>query len=111
MKKIMATILCLIVLGMAAIPVGAQNPYRQYRDRTYQSRTYDDRGYDNRYDNRSFWDKHRDKITTAGGAVGGAILGGIIGGRKGAAIGALAGGGGAAIYTYKVRPRTYYPRY
>ncbi|MEO6393983.1 MAG: hypothetical protein ABIP75_19170 [Pyrinomonadaceae bacterium] len=55
---------------------------------------------------RSFWDKHRDKLTVAAGAGGGAILGGLIGGRKGAAIGALAGGGGSALYTYKLRKKT-----
>jgi hypothetical protein len=54
---------------------------------------------------RSFWDKHRDKLTVAMGAGGGAILGGVIGGKKGAAIGALAGGGGSALYTYKIRKR------
>ena len=54
---------------------------------------------------RSFWQKHRDKITTAGGAVGGAIIGGVAGGKKGAAVGALIGGGGAAVYTYGIRKR------
>jgi hypothetical protein len=54
---------------------------------------------------RSFWDKHRDKLTVAMGAGGGALLGGLIGGKKGAGIGALAGGGGSALYTYKIRKR------
>ena len=54
---------------------------------------------------RSFWQKHRDKLTVAMGAGGGAIVGGLIGGKKGAAIGALAGGGGSALYTYKLRKR------
>jgi hypothetical protein len=54
---------------------------------------------------RSFWQKHRDKLTVAMGAGGGAILGGLIGGKKGAGIGALAGGGGSALYTYKLRKR------
>ncbi|MBC7929917.1 MAG: hypothetical protein H7Z38_05045 [Rubrivivax sp.] len=54
---------------------------------------------------RSFWQKHRDKLTVAMGAGGGAVLGGVIGGKKGAAIGALAGGGGSALYTYKIRKR------
>ena len=54
---------------------------------------------------RSFWSKHRDKLTVAAGAGGGAIIGGLIGGKKGAAIGALAGGGGSALYTYKIRKR------
>jgi hypothetical protein len=54
---------------------------------------------------RSFWQKHRDKLTVAMGTGGGAILGGLFGGKKGAAIGALAGGGGSALYTYKIRNR------
>ena len=54
---------------------------------------------------RSFWQKHRDKLTTAAGAGAGAAIGGIAGGGKGAAIGALAGGGGAAVYTYGTRKR------
>ncbi|MCA1620093.1 MAG: hypothetical protein LC795_12445 [Acidobacteria bacterium] len=54
---------------------------------------------------RSFWQKHRDKLTVAMGAGGGAVVGGLVGGKKGAAIGALAGGGGSALYTYKLRKR------
>ena len=54
---------------------------------------------------RSFWQKHRAKLTVAMGAGGGAVVGGLIGGKKGAAIGALAGGGGSALYTYKLRKR------
>lgn len=103
MKKLLATLMCLIVLSMASLPAFAQTRY-QYNRATQQSR------YDyNRYRNRSIWEKHRDKITTAGGALGGAILGGLIGGKKGAAIGAITGGAGAGIYTYKIRNK--YPRY
>jgi hypothetical protein len=54
---------------------------------------------------RSFWQKHRDKLTVAMGAGGGALIGSLLGGKKGAAIGALAGGGGAAVYTYGIRKR------
>ena len=54
---------------------------------------------------RSFWDKHRDKLTVAMGAGAGAAIGGLIGGKKGAAIGALSGGGGSALWTYKLRNR------
>jgi hypothetical protein len=58
------------------------------------------------YRGRSFWQKHRDKLTVAMGAGGGALIGGLIGGRRGAGIGALAGGGGSALWTYKLRNRT-----
>lgn len=58
---------------------------------------------------RSFWQKHRDKLTVAAGAGGGALIGSLIGGKKGALIGGLAGGGGSALYTYKIRKRT--PQY
>lgn len=108
MKKLLATLVCLVVITAAAIPAAAQTRNRRQRDRTYtteQSR-YDRtrRGYNDYYgNNRSTWEKHRDKITTAGGAAGGAILGALIGGKKGAAIGAITGGAGAAVYTYKIR--------
>lgn len=96
MKKLMATILSLILVAAIALPAAAQGRRGYYA----QSQS---RRYDYSYDNRSFWEKHRDKITTAGGVLGGAILGSIIGGKKGALIGAIAGGGGAAVYTYKIR--------
>jgi len=62
--------------------------------------------YDYRPRQRSFWDKHRDKLTVAMGTGAGAAIGGLIGGKKGAAIGALSGGGGSALWTYKLRNRT-----
>jgi hypothetical protein len=58
---------------------------------------------------RSFWSKHRDKLTVAVGTGAGAAVGGLIGGKKGALIGGLAGAGGSALYTYKIRNRA--PRY
>lgn len=61
---------------------------------------------------RSFWKKHRDKLTVAGSAAGGAAIGGLAGGKKGAGIGALVGGGSGALYTYKIRKRhRHYRRY
>ncbi len=54
---------------------------------------------------RSFWDKHRDKLTVAIGTGAGAAIGGLVGGKKGAAIGALSGAGGSALWTYKLRKR------
>ena len=82
--------------------------YRTRRARSVASdgsrRVYYD--YNNQPRQRSFWQKHRDKLTVAMGTGGGAILGGLIGGKKGAAIGALAGAGGSALYTYKLRNRS-----
>ena len=60
----------------------------------------------NRSSGRSFWDKHRDKLTMAIGTGAGAAIGGLIGGGKGAGIGALSGLGGSALYTYKLRKRS-----
>ncbi len=95
---------------------------RSYDSRSYDSRSYDSRSYDSQgyYDNSrayydygtqsrgsSVWDRHRDKLSVGAGTVGGAILGSLIGGRRGAAIGALAGAGGSALYTYKLRNRGY----
>ena len=54
---------------------------------------------------RTYWQKHRDKLTVAGSAVGGAAIGGLAGGKKGAGIGSLVGAGGGALYTYKIRKR------
>lgn len=56
---------------------------------------------------RTFWQKHRDKLTMAMGTGGGALIGALAGGKKGAAIGSLAGLGGSALYTYKIRKRNH----
>jgi hypothetical protein len=73
---------------------GGNNARRVYYDYNTQPRS------------RSFWQKHRDKLTVAMGAGAGAGIGALIGGKKGALIGGLAGGGGSALYTYKLRKRT-----
>ena len=101
MKKLLATFMCLVILSFAALPAGAQTRSTRRYARADAQRRYD---YE-RNRERSVWDQHRDKITTAGGAVGGALLGGLVGGKKGALIGAITGGGGAAIYTYKIREK------
>jgi hypothetical protein len=111
MKKGLVTIFCLMVLTLTSLPVGAQTRYRRYDGRRYEQRIdnyrYQDRVYSgqrNGWDrDRSFWDRHRDKVSTGIGAGAGAVLGAAVGGRKGAVIGALLGGGGAALYTYKIR--------
>jgi len=76
---------------------------RSYRSYSSPRQVYYD--YNNQPRSRTFWQKHRDKLTVAMGTGGGAIIGALIGGKKGAAIGALAGAGGSALYTYGIRKR------
>ena len=75
--------------------------YRNSGSRASSNRVY----YNYEPRRRSFWDKHRDKLTVAMGTGAGAAVGGLIGGKKGAAIGALSGAGGSALWTYKLRNR------
>jgi hypothetical protein len=105
MKRILAVLIAVTMLALIA-PAAAQAQCGNYRHR-HGNTTHTHRSCigDRHKHGRSFWQKHRDKITTAGGAVGGAIIGGVAGGGKGAAIGAAIGGGGAAVYTYGIRKR------
>ena len=75
--------------------------YRRYSN---GRRVYYDYGTQPR--GRTFWQKHRDKLTLAMGTGGGAIIGGLIGGKRGAGIGSLVGLGSSALYTYKIRHRS-----
>jgi len=123
MKTILTVLMASLILAAVAVPGFAQGRDRRCDSRsrssqTYQpyydnSRAYYDYNQQSYYDNNqqyrgpSFWDRHRNKITVAAGAAGGAAIGGLIGGGRGAAIGALAGLGGSALYTYKLRNRGY----
>jgi hypothetical protein len=75
--------------------------YRPARTRYATRRVY----YDYSPRKRTFWQKHRDKLTVAMGAGTGAAVGALVGGKKGAAWGALGGGLGSALWTYKLRKR------
>lgn len=115
MKKALVSIACLIALAVTAISASAQrtrrlNDGRRFEQRIvdsrYRNNVYTGRRYNGQYwEDRSFWDRHRDKLTTAIGAGAGAAVGAVVGGKKGAIIGAIAGGGGAAIYTYGIRDK------
>ncbi|MGI8838928.1 MAG: hypothetical protein ACR2H4_20165 [Pyrinomonadaceae bacterium] len=102
MKKILSILVMITFVALLAVPTYAQCGRHRHRHgntwHTHRSCIGDGHKH-----GRSFWQKHRDKLTTAGGVGAGALIGGVAGGKKGAAIGALAGGGGAAIYTYKIR--------
>jgi hypothetical protein len=105
MKQIL-TVLVMVAVLAVVVPSTAQAQCGNLRHR-HGNMTHTHRSCvgDGHKHGRSFWQKHRDKITTVGGALGGAAIGGIAGGKKGAAIGAIAGGGGAAVYTYGIRKR------
>lgn len=118
MKKGLVAIFCLLILTLTSLPVSAQTRYRRNDTvRRYDSsRRYDQRAADWRYQDRvyngrrwdrdrSFWEEHRDKLTTGIGAGAGAVVGAAVGGTKGAILGAIIGGGGAAVYTYGIRDK------
>src|SRR5262252_2850195 len=86
-KKFLACLLIALTLLFSAGPIASAQSVRHRRHR------------------RTFWQKHRNKLTVAGTALGGAGIGGLAGGRKGALIGAGAGAGAGALYTYKLRHR------
>ena len=95
MKKLIAIFLLALTLIFSAGPISSAQTVRH---RYYRHK-------------RTFWQKHRDKLTVAGTTVGGAGIGGLAGGRKGALIGAGAGAGTGALYTYKLRHRRHRSRY
>ena len=110
MRKLLAVMVVWTMLLLLAVPVSAQcGRYRHRHSKvTHTHRSCIGDGHKH---GRSFWQKHRDKLTTAGGAGAGAVIGGIAGGKKGALIGAAVGGGGAAVYTYGIRKRRRSARY
>lgn len=108
MRKLLVVLMSLVLLAATALPSFAGIKHRRhYHHRTHYSSQYaGQRNVYYSYNNkRTFWQKHRDKLTTAMGAAGGALVGGIAGGGRGAAIGTLVGAGGSALYTYKIRKR------
>jgi hypothetical protein len=111
MRRTLACLVTIIMILLLSVPVSARTCGKlRHRHGNYFHTHYSCVGDGHRH-GRSFWQKHRDKLTTAGGAGAGALIGGIAGGKKGAAIGALAGGGGAAVYTYGIRKRRRGARY
>ena len=90
-------------LNSSAAPATRRVVYRTATRRAAPQRVYYNYSQPR---SRSFWQKHRDKLTVAMGTGGGALVGALVGGKKGAAIGALAGAGGSALYTYKIRNRS-----
>jgi uncharacterized protein YcfJ len=86
MKKFLILILMFAIFALAMPSASGQTRHRRRHSRT-------------------FWQKHRDKLTVAGTTATGAGVGAIVGGKKGALIGTAAGAGSGALYTYKIRKR------
>ena len=97
-KRYVAIVLILLTLGFAVEPISSVASAHPAAAAAAQRRVY-------RRRHRSFWKKHRDKLTVAGTALGGAAIGGLAGGKKGALIGTAVGAGSGALYTYKIRKR------
>jgi hypothetical protein len=93
-KRFLAVLLIFLTLAFSAAPLASAQT-RRYRHRRH----------------RTFWQRHRDKLTVAGTGLAGAGIGGLAGGKKGALIGAGAGAGSGALYTYKIRKRHRRRRY
>jgi hypothetical protein len=111
MRKMFSILILLTFIVLLAAPADARTCGRLRHRHSKTTHTHSSCVGDGHRHGRSFWQKHRDKLTTAGGVGAGALIGGIAGGKKGAAIGALAGGGGAAVYTYGIRKRRRGARY
>ena len=110
MRKSLAIFIVVVMLSIATPALGRTCGRLRHRHGNV-SHTHSSCIGDRHRHGRSFWQKHRDKLTTAIGAGAGAAIGGAAGGGKGAAIGAAVGGGGAAVYTYGIRKRRRAARY
>jgi outer membrane lipoprotein SlyB len=101
MRKYIASF---VMMAMMAVMI----PFAAATSASAQTR-YDRNGrvYSTTYKRPNFYQRHRNVINVGIGTAAGALLGGLIGGKKGALIGTLAGAGGAALYTYKLNPKTH----
>jgi hypothetical protein len=101
MKKIITTFMMFAMMAVA-VPMLSTSAEAQSNCYWENGRRvcYNDR------DRGNVYDRHRNLINIGIGTAAGAIIGGLIGGKKGALIGTAAGAGGAALYTYKLNPKT-----
>ncbi len=99
MKKLLTILVIMTLLGVVTpVQVQAQCGNLKHShgdDYTHRHRSCVGDGHKH---GLSFWQKHRDKITTGGGALAGAAIGGLAGGKKGAAIGAITSMGCGAMF-------------
>src|SRR2546427_12538263 len=87
LSVLLGSLLIMLTLAFAGEPIASAqttNTATVTRQRHYRHK-------------RSFWQKHRDKLTVAGTGLAGAGIGGRTGGRKRAARGDAGGGGRGAV--------------
>ena len=96
MKRVLSVLLLILTLTFVAGPIASAQTVTTTRTVT-RHRYYRHK--------RTFWQKHRDKLTVVGAGAAGAGIGAIAGGKKGAAIGTAVGAGSGAVYTYGIRKR------
>jgi uncharacterized protein YcfJ len=95
LKRILAILLVIFTLAFVVEPIVSVTPIASAQTvRRHRVRH-----------KRTFWQKHRDKLTVGATTATGAGVGALAGGKKGAGIGALVGAGSGALYTYKIRKR------
>lgn len=103
MKKLISGFIMTAMLALM-IPFMSSTASAQRYVRTYKAKN--GQTYITRTNKKpSIYRKRRNLFNIGIGTAGGAILGGLLGGKKGALVGALAGGGGSALYTYKLNPK------
>ncbi len=113
MKKRLIATFIMIAMMAVMLPFSVTTASAQTGRYYNSSRNYNQRAYNQRvYKKPSTYSKHRNLINIGVGTGAGAIIGALVGGKKGAALGALIGGGGAAVYSYGIKPKkkTYYNR-
>ena len=132
MKRILASLLCLVVLGAAAMPAASAQDRSRFGRKARTAAIIGAGGlvgalvagkkgaaigagsgalyaFNRRAAQRNFSSRNRRIGTVLGGTALGAGLGAAFGGKRAAAVGALAGAGGSYLYTKRSRryPRRY----
>ncbi len=79
MRKLLAILVVTTLLMLMAVPAAAQRCGRLRHRHSNVTHTHYACIGDSHKHGRSFWQKHRDKLTTAGGVGAGALIGGIAG--------------------------------
>ena len=87
-KGLSLFLLCALIMGTLVFVAPSINSGQAFAQTTVRTRY--------RRHKRTFWQKHRDKLTLAGTTAGGAGIGAIAGGKKGAGVGAIIGGAAGA---------------